>query len=142
VRTLLDVNVLIALLDVDHVSHREAQRWMAAHGEQGWATSPVIQNGCVRIMSGRGYPNPLAISDIVRRLRVAVQHPLHEFWPDELSLLDPARFDEMRILGPAQLTDVYLLALAVSRRGRLLTLDRRITISAVHGARDEHLVII
>ncbi len=141
-RALLDVNVLIALLDVDHIAHGSAQRWMAAHGECGWATCPLIQNGCLRIMSRRGYSNPFSIPDIIRRLRATVQHPLHSFWPDEVSLLDRALFDETRLLGPAQLTDAYLLALAVSRQGRLVTFDRRITTSAVIGARPEHLVVI
>ena len=141
-RALLDVNVLISLLDVDHVSHHDAQRWMSEHGDRGWSTCPVTQNGCLRIMSGRGYSNPFAISDIVRQLRTAVGHPLHEFWPDEVSLIDPARVNEARILGPSQLTDLYLLALAVSRRGRFVTFDRRITTTAVIGARPEHLLVI
>jgi predicted nucleic acid-binding protein len=41
-----------------------------------------------------------------------------------------------------QLTDLYLLALAVKHAGRLVSFDRRIPLSAVQGARAEHLVIL
>lgn len=141
-RSLLDVNMLIALMDADHTSHQPAQAWMAAHGESGWATCPIAQNGCMRVMARRGYSNPLSVSEITKRLRASLQHPLHEFWADDVSLLDVARVDESRLHGPAQLTDVYLLALAVARGGRLVTLDRRITTTAVIGARPEHLVVL
>jgi hypothetical protein len=59
VRALLDVNVLIALLDSDHASHDSAINWFAKHAREGWASCPITQNGCIRIMSNPGYPNPL-----------------------------------------------------------------------------------
>lgn len=58
-RGLLDVNVLIALLDADHALHARAVDWFARHGAAGWASCPITQNGCVRIMSHPGYPNAL-----------------------------------------------------------------------------------
>ena len=69
-RSLLDVNVLIALLDADHVSHRSARAWFAAHASGGWASSPITQNGCVRIMSHPGYPNAHSVLDPARRRAV------------------------------------------------------------------------
>lgn len=50
-RALLDINVLIALLDVGHVHHRLATDWLGAHLEQGRALCPLTQNGCIRIFS-------------------------------------------------------------------------------------------
>ena len=38
------------------------------------------------------------------------------------------------------MTDAYLLALAVRRQGRLVTLDRAVPLAAVPGATDHHLV--
>jgi len=63
-RALLDVNVLIALLDPDHVYHATAQAWWVQHRQQGWASCPLTQNGCVRILSQPGYPNhqPVAVN--------------------------------------------------------------------------------
>ena len=68
--------------------------------------------------------------------------PGHEFWSDSLSIADPAVFDHRRILGPDQITDVYLLGLAVKHGGRLVTFDRGIPIAAVRGAEARHLVVL
>jgi len=141
-RALLDVNVLIALLDVDHASHHTAAAWMTDSGKRGWASCPITQNGCVRIMSGGGYLNPLPVSAVVGRLRSAVRHPLHEFWPDDISLLDPDHVDEARVHGPRQLTDSYLLALAVAHGGCFVTFDRRVSTTAIPQARAAHLVVL
>lgn len=61
--------------------------------------------------------------------------PRHEFWPDDVSLLDEARFDHSRLLDSGQVTDSYLLALAVARGGMLATFDRRLVADAVRGGR-------
>ena len=139
-RALLDVNVLIALLDSDHVSHQAAASWFADNADDGWASCAITQNGCLRIMSHPSYPNAQPVGEIARRLRAATAHPVHEFWPDEVSLLDATRIDTRRIHGPRQLTDVYLLALAVLNRGRLVTFDHSIALAAVHGADRSHML--
>jgi hypothetical protein len=41
-----------------------------------------------------------------------------------------------------QVTDIYLLSLAVRLGGRLVTLDRRIAPEAVAGASLKHLVVL
>jgi uncharacterized protein len=132
-RSLLDVNVVIALLDTDHSLHARATVWLAAHGRSGWASCPIVQNGCVRIMSHPRYPNPLPAQLVVERLREATHDPMHEFWPDDISVLDSARFDATRIHGPRQVTDLYLLALAVHHRGRFATFDASVPTSAIVG---------
>jgi len=58
-RALLDVNVLIALLDRDHIHHPVASDWLLANIHTGWASCPLTQNGCIRIMAQPGYPNAL-----------------------------------------------------------------------------------
>ena len=67
-RALLDVNVLIALLDPDHSSHRGATEWFADHVEDGWASCPLTQNGCIRIMSHPAYPHAFPINVLAQRL--------------------------------------------------------------------------
>jgi toxin-antitoxin system PIN domain toxin len=141
-RALLDVNVLVALFDANHSLHGPAIRWFDEHGGSGWASCPITQNGCVRIMSQPGYPEHVPVATLVERLRQATSHRAHEFWLDDASLLDERLIDVTRIHGPNQLTDVYLLALAVSRGGRLVTLDQAIATSAVRGAQKKHLVVI
>lgn len=141
-RPLLDVNVLIALLDSDHSLHARATEWFAGHAQAGWASCPITQNGCMRIMSHPGYPNPFPVRAVMERLAEAASSMLHEFWPDDVSLLDTRVADASRIHGPRQLTDVYLLALAVSRGGRFVTFDSAIALSAVRGAEQDHLLVL
>jgi toxin-antitoxin system PIN domain toxin len=141
-RALLDVNVLVALFDGNHSLHGPAIRWFDENGETGWASCPITQNGCVRVMSQPGYPERMPIVNVVERLRHATAHRAHQFWPDDASLLDEKTIDATRVHGPNQLTDVYLLALAVAHGGRLVTLDQAIPLAAVRGAQKKHLVVI
>jgi toxin-antitoxin system PIN domain toxin len=141
-RALLDVNVLIALLDADHSLHTRATKWFASNARSGWATCPITQNGCVRIMSHPGYPNTVSVRAVIGRLAEASAGNFHEFWPDNVSLLDAKVADSGRIHGPRQLTDIYLLALAVRHRGQFVTFDGAISIDAVRGAEKTHLVIL
>ncbi len=113
-RALLDVNVLIALLDENHINHGKVSDWLDNHIEHGWASSPLTQNGCVRILSQLGYPNTLGIVDAVERLREAISTTHHQFIADDVSLLEDAIVDTRSLSGPGQLTDIYLLALAVA----------------------------
>jgi uncharacterized protein len=142
VRALLDVNVLIALLDSDHASHDTAIRWFAKHAPEGWASCPITQNGCIRIMSNQGYPNPLPVQAVIERLTEACDELIHEFWPDEVSLLDSDVVDSTRIHVPRQLTDIYLLALAVQHEGRLVTFDNGIPLATVRRATTQNMLIL
>ncbi|HRQ65056.1 MAG TPA: VapC toxin family PIN domain ribonuclease [Xanthomonadaceae bacterium] len=141
-RALLDINVLIALLDEAHVHHQRARAWLHSNIDQGWASCPITQNGCVRIMSQPAYPKPVPPSEVMARLRAAVDTEHHRFWPDDFSLLDTRLVDARRIHGPRQLTDIYLLALAVRHQGRFVSFDGGIAISAVAAAEPRHLVAL
>lgn len=139
---LLDVNVLIALLDADHSLHERAFEWFGVHARGGWASCPISQNGCLRIVSHPGYPNPLPVAAVMERLALATRSSYHQFWPDDVSLLDSSIADPGRIHGPRQLTDVFLLALAIHHGGRFVTFDTAVPLSAVKGAEKEHVVIL
>lgn len=141
-RSLLDVNVLIALLDADHSLHESASRWFEAHASLGWASCPITQNGCVRILSHPNYRNGFPPRVVIDRLAEATATDLHEFWADDLSLLDPMVVDTAKIHGPRQITDLYLLALAVQHDGRLVTFDKSVPIGAVRRATSRHLVTL
>lgn len=141
-RALLDVNVLIALLDENHINHAKASAWLDGHIEYEWASSPLTQNGCVRILSQPGYPNTLGIVDAVERLREAVSTPHHQFVADDISLLDDAVVDTRNLSGPGQITDVYLLALAVAHGARLVTLDKYVSLTTVRAAGQASLIVI
>jgi uncharacterized protein len=141
-RALLDINVLIALLDQDHSMHEPAARWFAAKAVAGWASCPITQNGCVRIMSHPSYPNPLKVGAIMERLGEAIATDRHQFWADDISLLDARVADCNRIHGPRQVTDLYLLALAVRQAGCFVSFDSAIPRTAIKGAERKHLVTL
>ena len=141
-RALLDVNVLIALLDAGHIHHRLAMAWLEDHIRFGWASCPITQNGCIRIMSQPAYPGTVSATLVAERLMEAATRPDHEFWSANVSLLDGNVFDWSLILGHRQVTDVYLLALAVRHGGRLVSFDRRINLGAVKGAASHHLLVL
>jgi toxin-antitoxin system PIN domain toxin len=141
-RALFDVNVLIAVLDEDHVQHWVAHEWWAANRSEGWATCPLTENGMARIMSLSTYKNPITTTFAIDLLADQIEKTNHVFWPDDLSLRERDGIDPGRILSPNQITDVYLLALAVKNGGRLVTLDRGIPLRAVYRAEPKHLVVI
>jgi predicted nucleic acid-binding protein len=93
-------------------------------------------------MSNQGYPNPLPVQAVIERLAEACDEDIHEFWPDEVSLLDSDVVDSTRIHGPRQLTDIYLLALAVQHEGRLVTFDNGIPLAAVRKATTQNMLIL
>lgn len=129
---LLDVNVLISLCDADHVQHSIATTWFRSHFADGWATCPLTENGLLRVMGSPAYPagpgSPSAVRALLRKLQTL---PGHQFWTDTVSLADEKIMPSLDGVTSKQLTDLYLLALAVSRGGRLVSLDRRIDPSRV-----------
>ena len=141
-RALFDVSALLAVFDKDHLFHGTARAWWAANPRAGWATCPLTQNGFVRIMSQPSYLQKRSTIEAIDALRAGLSQPEHEFWPDDISIADDAMFDHARILGPNQITDVYLLGLAVKNGGRLVTFDRGLPLQAVRGAEARHLVVL
>lgn len=141
-RALLDVNVLIALLDEAHIHHNQARLWIERNIQHGWATCPITQNGCIRVMSQPGYPGAIPAAAVAERLAEAADNSDHEFWPDDVNLLKDGCIVWSRVLGHRQVTDAYLVALAVGHQCCLVTLDRRITLDMVANAKPGSLVII
>ena len=141
--SLLDVNVLVALMFRPHASSEVAHRWLTENQSEGWATCPLTINGCVRIMSGEAFPAvERAPGEVAARLREFCLSPNHHFWPDDVSLLDDQRFDTTLLAGPRQITDAYLLGLAVKHRGRLVTFDHNIAVHVITGAEPKHLCVL
>ncbi len=141
-RALLDINVLVALLDSDHVDHDRATDWLDGEIDAGWASCAVTQNGFVRIISQPRYPSPVAPAQAIELLASATEDDHHVFWPCDVSLLDPSRVRRSRVLGPRQVTDAYLLALATAHDGRFVTFDRSISVDSVPGATEQHFAVL
>lgn len=127
---LLDINLLLALTDPMHVHHDIAHQWFDQTGRHMWATCPLTENGFVRIASHPKYPNrPGDASAVLAMLRQFCDMEGHQFWAEDISLRHLLSADA--VFTHHQITDLYLLGLAVHRHGKLATLDRRIPAAAI-----------
>ncbi len=100
----------------------------------------LTQNGFVRLISNPKYPNAVSPREALALLARGTAVPQHEFWACDIQLAD--MIHPGHLLGHRQITDAYLLALAVEHGGRLVTFDRSIPLQLVRGATPEHLVTI
>lgn len=139
-RALLDVNALIAMIDYGHIHYARLHAWWQKEDRAGWASCAITQNGFVRIVSQPSYAQSCSTTTAVELLRVALDHKSHAFWPENISIADKKIFDHSRLISHRQITDVYLLALAVKHGGRLVTFDKGVPLAAVRGATKDHLV--
>ena len=140
---LLDVSILVALFDADHVHHQMAHDWFEDQRPSGWATCPITENGFIRIATSPSlFDPPKRPAEVVEELRAFRQSGHHHFWADAVSMADDAVFAPRMIRGHKQVSDAYLLGLAASRRGAFATLDQSIPLGAVKGATRSNLIVI
>jgi toxin-antitoxin system PIN domain toxin len=138
---LLDINVLIALCDPVHPHAAAAQMFFGGGlARNGWATCPLVENGFLRIFGSHKYPGGPGSPQTARHLLAGVlATPGHQFWDDDITLMTSAVFPNL----PAsdQLTDLYLLGLAVKHGGRFATFDAGINASLIHGGPAAYFII-
>jgi toxin-antitoxin system PIN domain toxin len=124
---LLDVNILIAMAWPTHEAHEQAQDWLSRHAQSGWATCPLTESAFVRILSNPSFsPNALSPREALALLQTNLSHPAHDFWPDELGVVQALKPLAPHIDGHQQITEAYLLGLAMHRKGKLVTRDKSI----------------
>ena len=131
---LLDVNVLIALSWPEHAHHAAVRRWFTKNSAKGWATCPLVQAGFVRIVANPAFSSrSVSVREAMEGLRVSLEDRAHRFWPDSISLPQAAHLLKQPITGHQQITDAYLVALAIHNKGKLATMDRGISAIAPEG---------
>lgn len=131
---LLDINVLIALADPRHQFHGAFNKWYVDRKYPPLATCPITENGFLRIYGHPDYPDGPGSPELALAPLVAIRNrPNSIFLPDDLSLADPAKRTSIRNATPKQLTDIYLLSLAVRHHGTFLTFDRGVRGNCVPG---------
>lgn len=124
---LLDTNLLIALLWPSHERHDLALKWFTRHRAKGWATCPFTQAGFIRIVSNPAFSrDAVQPREAIHVLSANTVAKDHTFWPDEFPVAEAVAFTGVRLMGHQQVTDAYLLGLAIRRGGMLATLDQRI----------------
>ncbi len=140
---LLDVNVLIARTDARHEHHRRMLRWEQEHQGALIVTCPITANGFLRIYGHPRYPHgPGSPAEALVELRRLRSLSNHVFIPDSCSVGDPALLLRLDGITPRQLTDVYLLALAVRHNLEFATFDRRVAATHVAGGESALHVVV
>jgi uncharacterized protein len=122
---LLDVNVLIALMWPAHEGHAQAQDWFSRESAKGWATCPLTQAAFVRIITNPSFSrDAVTPQEALKLLDANLNHPFHRFWADEIGFVPATQPFVRRLIGHQQITDAYLLGLAMHKHGKLTTMDR------------------
>jgi toxin-antitoxin system PIN domain toxin len=122
---LLEANLLIALLWPSHQHHERGHAWFERRRDQPWASCPPLtQLAFVRIVSNPAFSQEaLSPAEALTLLGRNLSQKSHEFWPDDVGAVAALERSMSHIQGHRQLTDTYLLALAVRRKGTLATFD-------------------
>lgn len=133
---LLDVNALLALLLENHMFHAKIAKWFAGRKDRGWATCPITQQGFVRIVSNPAYVRPAAtVRSAIDLIQTTTEvNTYHHFWSDTLALANLDATIRQCLRGHKQMTDAYLLSLAIHHRGKLVTFDTRMVALAPVGS--------
>jgi toxin-antitoxin system PIN domain toxin len=141
---LLDVNVLIATLWPPHDFHDSAMKWILAHRSEPWATCALTETGFLRVVTGRGFSEFAPSFEEAAEMLILDKQARgsHCFWPSEVSCEDLLSTFGDRISGHQQITDAYLLALAMHHGGRLLTFDQRMSRLAPEGTPEASALFI
>ncbi len=135
--SLLDVNILIALAWPSHIHHIQAHTWFAKNASSGWATCHITQCAFVRISSNpKIIPDAVSPREVLELLGQIISQKHHTFWPDDIPLLGKYIPDKL-LVGHRQITDAYLLGLAIKNKGKLVTFDKGI--SSLIPSRSPHL---
>jgi toxin-antitoxin system PIN domain toxin len=121
---LLDVNVLIALVTEGHIAHRKVTRWFRQQGGRHWATCPLTEAGFVRVVANPKFSeSTIDMSEAMEMLGLLTQREGHEFLPVETGFLEAVKPFAEEMFGHQQVTDGYLLGVALKAKAVLVTLD-------------------
>jgi toxin-antitoxin system PIN domain toxin len=140
---LLDLNIFVALAWPAHEHHAAAREWFLNRSRLKWASCPITQLGFVRLLSNPAFsPDALSVRQALELLMKNVNQPSHEFWPDTISASRALKAFADATAGHQQITDAYLLSLAVSHRARLATFDRGLAEFAHHTKIGAHVELV
>lgn len=141
---LLDANALIALGWPNHEHHRRLLAWFKSHAKQGWATAAFTQAAFVRIVSQPAFSGTaIGPVDAAELLAKNLAHPNHEFLAMEMEIGEVVAACTGGLMGHRQVTDAYLLALAIRNECKLATFDSGVTqLLASERERQTHLEIL
>jgi toxin-antitoxin system PIN domain toxin len=118
-----DVNILLALIDRDHVSHRLVTKWFSGIGDARFLLCSITEAGFVRL-SVSPHLTKLEMPVAMALLQQIAQFPNSSFLPMTRPWLELVSPFSSRLHGYRQVTDALLLGLAIQNNTTLVTLDR------------------
>lgn len=141
---LLDANALIALAWTQHEHHEAVSSWFKAHARQGWSTCAHTQAAFVRVIAQPAFAGrAIGMADIAELLLRNVAHPRHRFLALDFGIDEVMGWCSGGLLGHRQVTDAWLLALAIRHEVKLVTFDGGIRqLLATEPERQRHLVVL
>ncbi len=142
-RNLLDLNVLIALTEPGHQHHRDARQWFTSSGKQGWGICPITEMGFLRVTTNPAFTSgPRTMKQAIAVLQALRGYPGFKYWEirEDANWVNVTAPIAERILGHQQVTDAYLLGIAIKEDGVLVTFDKAIAYLA--GAKYRRNVLI
>jgi toxin-antitoxin system PIN domain toxin len=140
--SLLDLNVLIALTDETHQHHRIAKNWLHTSGRKGWGICPLTESGYLRVTTNPAiHSGGRTLKKCLEVLEALAIEPGYCYWPITSTWAELTTPFAARIFGHQQVTDAYLLGLAIKNNGVLVTFDRGLRYMA--GAEfQRHLLVL
>lgn len=139
---LLDVNVLVALVWPAQEAHVRVMTWFRNNHKAGWATCPFTQTALVRILSNPAFSrDSLSPAHAEELLGNNIEHPSHRFWAADIDYTSAVSSFRDSIVGHRQVSDAYLVGLAMHHKGKLATLDQGLRTILSQANRSRDLVI-
>ncbi len=132
-RYLLDVNILVALATRSHVHHGLVKEWFYASPKLLWAVCAFTEAGFLRNATA-ARSGQVTMGEASAVLQQFARHPGYRYLPITADWLTLSKPFSARLYGTKQVTDAYLLGLAVWETLVLVTMDKAI----LHLAGDEH----
>ena len=124
-RYLLDVNLLVALMTQAHVHHGLVKEWFYASSGLQWALCAFTEAGFLRNATAPR-SGQITMSEATTILKQLAQHPGYRYLPITADWQTLCRPFFKRLYGTKQVTDAYLLGLAVREKLVLVTIDKGI----------------
>lgn len=141
---LLDVNVLLALLWPTHPDFEVADAWFRANSRAGWATCAITQSGFIRISAQKSFQHSdRTIDAIAQGLEKATTSSSHRFLNIDFPFQMVRKICTGGVVGHRQITDAYLLTLAIKNKAKFISLDAGVRqLLATEPERIKHVVIL
>ncbi len=126
-RNLLDLSVVLALAEPETERNRSAREWLNTVGSSSCGICSLTERDFVRVLSDSAVrPQPEGLLLATAILGTWKGYSVFFCWPmpSELSWANLTASFAARIYGHRQITDAYLLGLAIKENGVLVTFDR------------------